>query len=723
MKQSKKFLVMLVATMLMATSVWAGDITIIKKLNGTVNENVGTVTSRVNEGLCTVTVTPANGYYIGQVTAEQTVDGSVAQGRLKVAPGMDNMLTVTASDSEADPSGETTWTFNMPTDENYNVEVVANFQQCTDLSGATVTLATTSFNYDGEAKEPAVQSVVLDSKTIDEANYTVSYSNNTNVGTATVSVTGKNTYMGTATATFTINKSAITPTVSLEGWTYGAAPQTISPIVTGNTGNGTVTYTYKAQGSEVFTNTVPENAGDHIIKATIAETANYQAGEATDTFTIAKAILSNVVIGDIADQTYTGSALTPTITVTFNDNTVDASEYNVNYTNNTNVGTATVTLTSKGVNFADGQENPSKTFQILAATATITASDQTETYNGEEQEFDNYSVTNGSVVVSYYGSEADRDAEENLLEVVMDAGTYYVKLEQANENYTSEPVNVTFTIEPKTLTDEMVLIEGGVFVYDGQPKTLEEEGMYGVDDSEIGYLMENEDFTVSYSNNTNVGTATVTFTGIGNYQGSVDREFYIVRQLDIHFSENNVWASYFAEEDLEIPEGLKAYIVTEIGETNVEVQEIQYIPQHVGVLLTYEEPAYAEGELFAYAYEGETQEIDNNLLKGCSSATAVSALNSDDKNIYILYNDNFVKTTSGTIPAFRCYLEVEYESGAQARLGITIDDSEINGISENIVVNSGKLANAIYDLNGRRMESSTLKKGLYIMNGKKIVVK
>ena len=98
-------------------------------------------------------------------------------------------------------------------------------------------------------------------------------------------------------------------------------------------------------------------------------------------------------------------------------------------------------------------------------------------------------------------------------------------------------------------------------------------------------------------------------------------------------------------------------------------------------------------------------------------------MNSDDKNIYILYNDNFVKTTSGTIPAFRCYLEVEDESGAQARLGITIDDSEINGISENVLVNSGKFANAIYDLNGRRIDSSTLKKGMYIMNGKKVVVK
>ena len=85
----------------------------------------------------------------------------------------------------------------------------------------------------------------------------------------------------------TVNKADIHPTVTLEGWTYGQEPN--APSVSGNVGNGTVTYTYATKGSDNFSATVPTNAGNYIVKAEIAETANYNGGEATAEFTIAKA--------------------------------------------------------------------------------------------------------------------------------------------------------------------------------------------------------------------------------------------------------------------------------------------------------------------------------------------------------------------------------------------------------------------------------------------------
>ena len=92
---------------------------------------------------------------------------------------------------------------------------------------------------------------------------------------------------GEATADFTIAKANITPTVTLEGWTYGQEAN--APSVSGNTGNGAVTYTYATKGSDSFSATVPTNAGNYIVKAEITETANYNGGEATAEFTIAKA--------------------------------------------------------------------------------------------------------------------------------------------------------------------------------------------------------------------------------------------------------------------------------------------------------------------------------------------------------------------------------------------------------------------------------------------------
>ena len=69
---------------------------------------------------------------------------------------------------------------------------------------AAVSTVSTSYTYTGKQIKPAVK--VTDSKknTVSASSYTVSYSNNVNVGTATVTVTFKGNYTGTKTATFKI---------------------------------------------------------------------------------------------------------------------------------------------------------------------------------------------------------------------------------------------------------------------------------------------------------------------------------------------------------------------------------------------------------------------------------------------------------------------------------------------------------------------------------------
>ncbi len=77
----------------------------------------------------------------------------------------------------------------------------------TDISTAAITLEKDSYVYDGTAKIPAV-TVKLNGKTlILNTDYTVSYSNNTKVGTAKATITGKGNYKGSVTKTFTITKA------------------------------------------------------------------------------------------------------------------------------------------------------------------------------------------------------------------------------------------------------------------------------------------------------------------------------------------------------------------------------------------------------------------------------------------------------------------------------------------------------------------------------------
>ena len=72
---------------------------------------------------------------------------------------------------------------------------------------ATATLSKTTYKYNGKARKPSVKVVNKWGKTLKKGtDYTVTYSNNKKVGTATVKITGKGNYKGTITKTFKITK-------------------------------------------------------------------------------------------------------------------------------------------------------------------------------------------------------------------------------------------------------------------------------------------------------------------------------------------------------------------------------------------------------------------------------------------------------------------------------------------------------------------------------------
>lgn len=490
MKQMKKNLMALVAMLLAATGLWAaGTVTIVKQLDGVVNDAAGTVTQSISEasGLCTLTVTPAEGNYVTaeDVTAEKTVDGSGANARRR-APGVSEPLDVTFSGETVNLTGANTFTFQMPAAE-YDVEVVVNFHARTSIAGAVINLLQPDmpFIYNGEEQFIEVSSVVLNPEAttaLSEDDYSVTYENNINAGEATVKVTGEGFYTGEATTTFTIQKAPLYDmTVTIDDWGIGETPST--PVVEGNLGEGAVTFTYRGINEDMFSATVPSTIGTYQVMATVAETTNYEAGEATG-------------------------------------------------------------------------------------------------------------------------------------------------------------------------------------------------------------------------------------------------EFSIYRSLPVSFSETVQWATYYGSEDLNVPSGLIAYAVTGLNQdaNEVSVQELRYIPANTPVLLA--NLKFVEGPFNAYAYDGDPMEYETgDLLKGLSAATSVAAVAKAEENavIYVLYNNEFVKTTSGTIPANRCYLSIPLSQGqvAPARLGIVIGD-ETTGI-ENLTPALSKGKGAIYNLNGQRI--ATPRKGLYIVNGKKVVVK
>ena len=85
--------------------------------------------------------------------------------------------------------------------------------------------------YTGKAHKPAVSVKVGENVLVQDADYTVTYENNTNAGKAAVTVTGTGNYSGTITAAFTINAKKITPSVTLSKTVLTYTGKTQKPAV------------------------------------------------------------------------------------------------------------------------------------------------------------------------------------------------------------------------------------------------------------------------------------------------------------------------------------------------------------------------------------------------------------------------------------------------------------------------------------------------------------
>ena len=210
----------------------------------------------------------------------------------------------------------------------------------------------------------------------------------------------------------------------------------------------------------------------------------------------------------------------------------------------------------------------------------------------------------------------------------------------------------------------------------------------------------------------------------GSLTGNKDNENTIViGAYTIKFAGNNRWASYYVTKNLAVPEGLTAYTVEEANKETgvVTVSQIDYIPGYEAILLQRAEGATVS-EYTAMAYDGEEDDI-TSLMEGTYQETSVESILEgyvSDASVYVLYNNEFVKTTSGTIPANRGYL-VFGEPANAPKLTIEIGDGT-TGIND-VRSKMAEVGSDFYDLSGRKLSGKPTKSGLYIKNGTKVLVK
>ena len=191
----------------------------------------------------------------------------------------------------------------------------------------------------------------------------------------------------------TFETNEFTQQLAITGWTYGETAN--KP--TAKAKYGTIKYTYSNTADGTYTEEVPTNAGTYYVKATVEETDKYTGLESDAVeFVIGKKILTNDNITDIADQTYTGGEIKPTIEVKDGDKTlVLDTDYTVTYDNNTDASDeAKVTVEIISNNYAGTLE---KTFTILPKTINTAITQLTAPVKNEvpqtEIETDEYTAT------------------------------------------------------------------------------------------------------------------------------------------------------------------------------------------------------------------------------------------------------------------------------------------------------------------------------------------
>lgn len=302
-----------------------------------------------------------------------------------------------------------------------------------------------------------------------------------------------------------------------------------------------------------------------------------------------------MVQGDLKDATvmvngeyfYTGSPVTPEVTVTWNGTQLTKdTDYTISYTNSnggkdnlTNAGTVTVTVTGNGnytgtktenftiaqsgTEFTDGVtvDKTDKTYTYgdtitvtvtptatgatpasNALTLTAPAAGQMAIYEGDRQLTEAQKVTSGSQLTFTI-----KTAEAGLSKGTHTLTAKFV----GTDNMAAQTGAVDVTINPASISTANVTVNGGPFIYIGSPITPDVTVTWNG-----AQLIKDTNYTLAYENHTNVGTATVTVTGTGNYTGTANQTFTIGKATPQPTTPSGLTAVYGSTlKDISLPSG------------------------------------------------------------------------------------------------------------------------------------------------------------------------
>lgn len=385
--------------------------------------------------------------------------------------------------------------------------------------------------------------------------YTLAYEDNKDAGTATVTITGMGHYIGEIQKTFTIVPKTLTkemlsviPNVEYSGAKITLDTMELNDAFALLSMTDPVTNEVEAlvEGTD-YTLTYASNQNAGTAKVTITGKGNFK-GKLTTTFKIIKAAIGDasfaplhsvvVTVGgtqEIYQTTYTGKAIKPAVKVSVNGVMLKKTDYTVSYSNNTKASEkACVTIKGKG-NYKGTIKKyftitPKPAARIKLTTGMVSLESTSMRATGSPIAPEVYVVRGGTVLVEDTDYTVSyTDSKNNVITEITQAGNYNIKVTGIG----AYKGTVTKTLKVLASEDLFIgkdytgvsFVKEGDYHYTGKAiKPALKVTDKTLDNQE---LKKDVDYTVSYSDNTNAGTARYTIKGKGKYTGTYTGTFLI----------------------------------------------------------------------------------------------------------------------------------------------------------------------------------------------------
>lgn len=346
-----------------------------------------------------------------------------------------------------------------------------------------------------------------------------------------------------------------------------------SASVDGVGDGGSGSYTVKVDGEAYDVSAIPaakEYTVSVVYTGTIAG-KSYTETVASTTVSVAKAAITGVSVAQKGTLTYTGEAQTPAVSTAASTVNGQTATFAYGTTEGvygempafTNAGEYTVYYQVTAPNHASVEGSFTATIapkSISGAVVTLSAAQLT--YNRADQTVSVTGVTlDGTALTA-----SDYEATSESALTAANVGTYTVTV-SGKGNY-SGTASATWSIVPKALEDGDFSGLAASYPYTGAAQTP----------ALTSELVADTDYTAAYTGNINVGTATITLTGKGNYTGTVTKTFAITkaaRPLSVSLDRDTLYRNGVAVLTLTYPNvdnsAKEAYILT--GDTYAVVRK------------------------------------------------------------------------------------------------------------------------------------------------------